>query len=185
MLAEDVLVIDADSRLWQTLRPVVDAALRLEQNDTSYKWHGWSKREIDDFLQHLPTPCSLVACVWDTLTGKSGKEREVVTLGSVCEVVKGEVRTVRTIEALTGDDLPSVEQLEPGYESALEIMRAARIQVAPVAWALFTDKATWDAWLFGENASDGEATNKGDLLTSFAHQGRCVLMGSQTTHHHP
>ena len=49
-----------------------------------------------------------------------------------------EVRSIRTFEALIAAGLKPIKQLEPSYEEALEIMRAARVQIAPVAWALFT-----------------------------------------------
>jgi hypothetical protein len=51
-----------------------------------------------------------------------------------------------------------------------------------VAWALFIEKMAWDEWLFA-GGDDGTVVNKGELLASFARQGCCVLMGSQTTHH--
>jgi len=104
-------------------------------------------------------------------------------LGVVCEVIAGEVSSLRTFDALTTDTLKPVKELEPGIEDALEILRAARLQVAPVAWALFTDKATWDRWLWTDESAE-ENVNKGEQLAMFARQGRCVLMGSQTAHHH-
>ncbi len=55
--------------------------------------------------------------------------------------------------------------------------------MSPVAWALFIEKPTWDEWLFADG-NDGAVVNKGKLLATFARQGRCVLMGSQTAHHH-
>jgi hypothetical protein len=54
-------------------------------------------------------------------------------------------------------------------------MRITGIQVAPVAWALFTDQTTWNEWLFAEDDKD-------ELIASLAKQGRCVLMGSQASH---
>ena len=48
------------------------------------------------------------------------------------------VRSVPLNEALIAAGLKPIKQLEPGYEDALEIMRMARVQIAPVAWALFT-----------------------------------------------
>ena len=182
MLAEELVVLDADSHLWCSTRWLLDVALRLAQNDESYVWHGWNKQQITTFLQQLPAHCTLLAGVWDTLRGETGEEREVLVLGYVCEVVGGEVRTIRTFEALQDakdTDLPPMEQLEPGYEHALALMRAARLQVASVAWALFTDKATWDEWLFGAT-NDGGVVDKGEQLAKLAVQGRCVLMGSQT-----
>lgn len=181
MIVEEFSVLDGDSSLWQPARPLLEAALRLEQNDDTYSWYGWHKKYIDAFLKGLPEPCSLLVGVWDTLASASGEEREVLVLGCICEVSKGEVRSIRTFEALSG--LPPVDQLEPGFEHALEIMRAAKAQVAPVAWAIFTDKATWDEWLFAEG-ENGTIIDKGELLASLARQGRCVLMGSQTKHHH-
>jgi hypothetical protein len=92
---------------------------------------------------------------------------------------------------LTSSGLKPTKELEPGFEDALEIMRAARAQVAPVAWALFTDKMTWNEWVFAiaendrkDNGVSDNVMDKGELLATFARQGRCVLMGSQTAHHH-
>lgn len=192
MLAEEVVVHDAEARLWHPMKPLLNAALRLAQGDDGYSWHGWSKREISSFLQRLPAHCSLLVGVWDTLLSDNGEEREALVAGCVCEVVAGEVRTIRTLEALytTHDaamvgekDLPPLEQLEPGFEHALVLMRAARERVAPVAWALFTDKASWDEWLFGEATTD-DVVDKGEQLAKLARQGRCVLMGSQAATHH-
>ena len=109
--------------------------------------------------------------------------QESLVVGCVFEVVDGEVCTIRTFEALTEAGLPSVKELEPGFEHASEIMRVVRTQIAPVAWALFTDKTTWNEWLFGDD-DKRDAVDKGELLASFARQGRCVLLGSQTVHHH-
>ena len=177
MLAEELLILDATSGLWPPVRPLLDVALRLERDDDTYVWHGWSKRQIHQFLQRLPAHCTLVVGVWETgADEQTVLGHESLVIGCVCEVVDGEVSTVRTLETLTDADLPSVKELEPGFEHAREIMRVVQTQVAPVAWALFTDKTTWDEWLVG-------ADNKGELLTSFARQGRCVLMGSQIRHH--
>jgi len=188
VLAEDLSVIDADSSLWNAIRPILDAALRLEQNDDTYLWHGWSKRQINAFLGTLPTHCTLIIGVWDTVIDEeSNLECEVLIVGSVCEVIEHEVHSIRTFEALVPADLPSVEALEPGFEHAFALMRAARAQIAPVAWAVFTDKATWDEWLFAARDDTGGEVDKGKLLASFARQGRCVLMGSQASqasHHH-
>ena len=49
-------------------------------------------------------------------------------------------------------------------------MRVVRLQVAPVEWALFIDKVTWDEWLFADGA-DGSVIDKGELLISFARRG--------------
>jgi hypothetical protein len=163
--------------MWQRIGPLLDAALRLEQMDESYAWHGWRKQQINAFLQRLPAHCTLLLGVWETATD----QREVLALGCVCEVSEGEVRSIRTFEAL--GDVPHVQELEPGFEHALTLMQATRAQVAPVAWALFTDKATWDEWLFTEDV-DGNVVDKGELLAALATQGRCVLLGNQTKHHH-
>jgi hypothetical protein len=110
-------------------------------------------------------------------------EGEQLVLGVACEVVEGEVCSIRTFEALREAGLKPTEQLEPGIDDALEIMRVVKMQVAPVAWGLFTDKATWDEWLFA-SGEDGGSIDKGELLASFARRGRCVLLGSRTAHHH-
>src|SRR5205085_4081448 len=89
-------------------RPLLDVALRLEQNEDTYSWHGWSKKQISLFLKNLPPLCSLVLGVWETMPGsddKSGQAREELRLGIVCEVVEGEVRSIRTFEALTAAGL--------------------------------------------------------------------------------
>lgn len=203
MLAEDVVVLDADARLWRPMQPLWDAALQLSRGNENARWHSWSKQEIIRFLRELPAHCSLFVGVWDMLPDGNGEERELLVAGCVCEVVAGEIRTIRTIEALYETrhptvtehaglaGLPPVEQLEPGYEHALALLGVARKQIAPVAWALFTDKATWDEWLFGGTesgedavASKGEVIDKGEQLAKLALQGRCVLMGSQTSAHH-
>jgi hypothetical protein len=210
VLAEDFIVVDVNSPSWGAIRPYVEAALRLEQNEGPSIWHGWDKQQIDTFLQRLPSPCSLLVAVWETedaveLDGKGNAPsldrqsmREMLILGCVCEVVAGEVRSIRTLESLQDDDLPPLEELEPGYQHAFELMRVVRKQVAPVAWGLFTDKQAWNEWIFQQGDSrdgacprpDGACPplhpyNKGELLTELAQQGRCVLMGSQTSHHHP
>ena len=180
MLAEELIVLDVDSSLWRTARPLLEVTLRLEQNDASYSWCGWNKLQMSDFLKKLPPRCSLVIGVWETMGDTT--EQEVLLLGIVCEVIEGEVCSIRTFEALTGAGLKTPRQLEPGIEDALEIMRVVRAQVAPVAWALFTDKATWDEWLFA-SADDGGIINKGEMLAALARQGRCVLLGSRSAHH--
>jgi hypothetical protein len=179
VLADELSVIDADSRLWSAARPLLDNALRLEQQDETYIWHGWRKSQVNAFLQSLPVHCTLLVGVW----GTSEEDREQLILGCACEVVEGEICTIRTFEALADPDLPSVHELEPGFEHALALMRVARISIAPVAWALFTDKATWDEWLFAAGEDEGEI-DKGTVLASFAQQGRCVLLGTQASHHH-
>ena|SRR5258708_2237917 len=185
MLAEEVSVLDADSPLWLAARPLLDAAFRLEQNDDTYSWYGWSKRSINAFLKRLPAHCSLVVGVWDTIpaTEDSTAEQELLVLGCVCEVVEGEIRTIHTFESFTDVGLSPVKELEPGFEHALEIMRVVRMKVAPVAWALFTDKATWNEWAFASNEAIG-MIDKGELLASLAQQGRCVLLGNQAVHYH-
>lgn len=183
MLAEELLVIDGDSPLWRPARTLLDVALRLEQNDDTYSWHGWNKKQISVFLDSLPARCSLVSGVWETKPGDDGRpEYEDLTLGIVCEVVEGEVCSIRTFEVLSAAGLKPAKQLKPGVDDALEIMRAARMLVAPVAWALFMEKSAWDEWLFA-SGDGGAVIDKGELLAAFARQGRCVLMGSQTTHH--
>ena len=64
VLAEELCVLDGDSALWRPARPLLDAALRLEQNDDTYSWHGWNKQQIIAFLDQLPQKCSLVVGVW-------------------------------------------------------------------------------------------------------------------------
>jgi hypothetical protein len=189
VFAEELLVLDAHSPLWQPVRLLLDVALRLSQNDDTYSWHGWSKQQISDFLRRLPPRCSLVVGVWETEPGEGAGavlEHEQLILGVVCEVVEGEIRSLRTFDALIVEGLKSTHQLEPGIEDALEIMRLAKAQVAPVAWALFTDRITWNEWLLATRVEEGEnnVIDKGRLLESFAAKGRCVLMGSQAAHHH-
>lgn len=189
MLAEELVVLDADSHWWSSVKPLLNAALRLAQGNDNDSWYGWNKQQISDFLHQLPAHCSLLVGVWDTLREEHGEERDVLVLGCVCEVIEGEVCTIRTFEALYNahipneTDLPPIEQLEPGYEHALALMRVVRKQIAPVAWALFTNKATWDEWLFSV-PDNGKMVDKGEQLTKLALQGRCVLMGSQTSSHH-
>lgn len=190
MLAEELSVLDADAPLWNAARSLLDSAFRLEQNAETYSWHGWNKQQIDRFLQGLPAHCTLLVGVWDTIadeeeaSGAVITDREALVLGVVGEVVRGEVCSLRTFEALNDASLPSVQALEPGFEHARELMRSVKAQIAPVAWALFTDKATWDEWLF-TTGNDGGSIDKGELLAELARQGRCVLMGTQTIQHHP
>jgi hypothetical protein len=87
--------------------------------------------------------------------------------------MRAEVCSLRTFEAL--DDVGSMQELEPGFEDAQRLMRAVKNQLAPVAYALFTDTFTWNEWLFAEG-KNGEIIDKGELLASFARLGRCVLM---------
>ena len=184
MLVEEFVIIDPEASLWNAVRPLLDGALQLEREDRSYTWHSWRKEPIEDFFKRLPTHCALLVGVWDAedIAEDAGEaqEREVLVLGCVCEVREEKIYSLRTFEALANADtsLPPTKELEPGYQHALELMRATRMQVAPVAWALFTDRATWNEWLFAED-------DKGELIASLAQQGRCVLMGSQTSHHEP
>lgn len=188
MLAEELSVLDADAPLWRSARSLLDIAYRLEQNDEEmYAWHGWHKQQIDTFLHSLPAHCTLLVGVWETILDEDEpvfQSRETLVLGFVGEVVAGEVRSLRTFESLNDASLPPLAELEPGFEHARALMRVIKMQIAPVAWALFTDKATWDEWLFAEGSTTG-ITDKGDLLTELARQGRCVLMGTQTIQHHP
>lgn len=177
MLAEELHIIDADSPSWQAVRPLLTIAMRLEQDD-AYIWHGWHKEQITTLLRQLPAHCTILAGVWST---DDVQQQEHIVYSCICEVVNGEVQSIRTFEALASEGLPSLQELEPGFEHALEIMRAVRQAIAPVAWALFTDKATWDEWVY---TGDERVEDKGEVLASFARQGRCVLMGNQTQHHH-
>lgn len=179
MLAEEFLVVDSAGVLWQAVRPLLDVALRLDNRDETFTWHGWQKSQIKAFLAGLPSPCTLLAGVWETFPAKGGEPaQDKLAVGLVCEVIQGEVRSLRTFESLVDAGLKPIEQLEIGMEDALEIMHYARRQVAPVAWALFTEKATWDEWLFSAAEDDG-ALDKGALLSRFVDEGRCVLMGSR------
>ena len=183
MFAEELLILNGNDTLWQTARPLLDVALRLERQDDIYTWHGWHRASIQAFLAALPSPCSLVVGVWDTLpaTGTQPAQDKLV-LGVVCDVAQGSVRALSTFESLVADGLKPVDELEISMEDALEIMHYARKQVAPVAWALFIEKSAWDEWLFA-SAEDGGALDKGELLGEFARRGRCVLMGSQAALH--
>ncbi|MBX5450749.1 hypothetical protein [Thermogemmatispora sp.] len=190
MLAQEVAILDGNSPLWERARALLNAALLLEQHDESYVWHGWTKRQIEAFLQRLPSPCSLVVAVWQAALPEQasaqvrGAAAERLMLGLVCEVVEGEIRSLRTFESLQAAGLKAVDELEPGYEDGLAILRAAHALVAPVAWALFTDWQTWNEWLFGPDEGQPlkDAVDKGALLTALAQAGRCVLLGTQTAH---
>jgi hypothetical protein len=165
VLAEEFVIIDPEASLWNTIHPLLDSALRLNREKESYVWHGWRKEPIEAFLKRLPTHCALLVGVWDAE-------------GMAEEAGDGEICSLRTFESLANTDtsLPAATELEPGYQHAVELMRATRMQVAPVAWALFTDRTTWNEWLFAEDDKDA-------LIASLARQGCCVLMGSQTLHH--
>jgi len=183
MLAEELLIIDGDAPLFRPVRLLIDIALRLDQHDDAFSWHGWNRLQAERFLGSLPPLCSLVVGVWEAMPGDNEMaEHEKLALGCLCEVRNGEVRTVRTFESLAGAGLKAVDQLEPGIDDALEIMRAART-IAPVAYALFIEKAAWDEWLFA-CGEDGGVIDKGEALASLARQGRCVLMGSQVAGHY-
>lgn len=174
VLAETLSVIQADSALWQAARPLVDVALRLEQNDAGYVWHGWSKNAIERFLKALPRHCALLVSVWEQA---AEDEQETLYLACACEVQHGEVISIRCLDALEGPDLPPLAQLEPGFQHALALMRAVKSQIAPVAWALFTDRSTWEEWLLSSQEGEG-ALDKAELLASLAQQGRCVVLGN-------
>lgn len=181
MLAENFVILDPEASLWNTMRPLLDSVLQLDLEEQSYVWHGWRKEPIETFLKRLPAHCALLVGVWDAegMGEEVGddQEREILAVGCICEVHNGKICSIRTFEALTHSDpsLPAATELEPGYQHAVELMRATRMQVAPVAWALFTDRETWNEWLFTED-------DKNELIASLARQGRCVLMGSQTVH---
>lgn len=179
MFAEEFVVVDATSPLWNAMRPFLDIALRIEQQDDSYSWHGWNKASINAFLQKLPSHCSLMLGVWQV---DAAQEQETLWLGCICEVLNGAICSVRTFAALEDPALPALAELEPGFTHAQDLLRVTKGQVAPVAWALFTDKATWDEWLLTVNA-DEQPIDKGELLAALARQGRCVLLGSQVSHH--
>ena len=188
MLAEELTVLDVDSPLWSTARPLLDVALQLEQHDETFSWHGWDKRQISQFLASLPPTCTLVAGIWDFFQEEvdgaaEPVEHELLTIGIVCEVLDGVIHSIRTFNALLGVGLKPIEQLEPGIEDATAILRVVRAAIAPVAWALFTDRATWNEWIYADE-DEAHGMNKGELLASFARQGRCVLLGGQTVHHH-
>lgn len=175
MLAEELLILNGTDTLWQTARPLLEAALCLEQQDDRYCWHGWQKAPMQTFLATLPASCSLVVGVWETSLQTA---QDTLVLGVVCDVAQGIIRALWTFEALVAAGLKPVEELEISLEDALEIMHYARRQVAPVAWALFIEKTAWDEWLFA-TTEDGGALDKGALLATLVSKGRCVLMGSQ------
>ncbi len=82
---------------------------------------------------------------------------------------------------MKADGLKPSDQLEPGIDDAREIILHAERVVAPVAWALFLEKTTWEEWLFTQS-DEGIVLEKGQQLMDLAHQGRCVLLGRQTTY---
>jgi len=190
MFAEELEIVDAGDNLWRMARPLVDVALRMEREGESesgggggFCWHGWTKRQIDMFLANLPERCCLVVGVWETVPEEGVEfERDVLRLGVVCEIVEREVRSIRTfkaLEELVATGLKPTEELEPGIDDALEILRAVRATIAPVAWALFTDKGTWDEWIFASGEDGGDGVDKGEMLGMLVRQGRCVLMGGR------
>ncbi len=179
MLAEELVVLDGEDALWQAVRPLLNLALRLEQGDETSHWRGWQKRQIEAFLGGLPSPCSLVVGAWETLPAtalESAQDRLV--LGIICGVEQGEIRSLGTFASLVAAGLKPVEELEIGMEDALEVMHYVRRKLAPVAWALFIEKAAWDEWIYTAAEDDGPL-DKGELLDRFVQMGRCVLMGSQ------
>ncbi len=182
MLAEELLVLGGDSPQFHPIRPLLDAALSLEQRDSSHSWHGWSKSQIQPFLDTLPARCSIIVGVWET---QQEPAAERLALGCILEVIESEVHSVRTFDTLTAAGLKPDDQLEAGIDDAMEVQRLVGALIAPVAWALFIEKTAWDEWLFVES-DDSEVTDKGEVLAGMARQGRCVLMGSQVAHtHHP
>jgi len=186
VLAEELLVTGGDSPQFHPIRPLLDAALRLNQRDPSYSWHGWSKPQIQSFLDTLPTRCSIIVGVWETHPAQ-GQEpaAERLALGCILEIIENEVHAVRTFDTLTTAGLKPVDRLEAGIDDALEIQRLVRDLIAPVAWALFIEKTAWDEWFFAES-DNSSVIDKGEVLAEMARQGRCVLMGSQVAHpHHP
>jgi hypothetical protein len=180
LLAKEFIVFDSDSALWLPVSTLLEIAQRFDQNDETFSWNGWRKQPIRDFLNSLPSPSSIVAGVWETIPEKEGSpECENLVIGLICEIINGKVFSVRTFDALTVGGLKSANQLEPGIEDAREIIRQTEKLVAPVAWAIFTEKSAWDELLFA-GEEDGIVVGKGQQLTTFTSQGRCVLMGSQT-----
>ncbi|HYX48389.1 MAG TPA: hypothetical protein VE843_01505 [Ktedonobacteraceae bacterium] len=183
MFAEEFIVIDADSPLWSSARPLLDLAVRLDQNEETYSCNGWNKRQIRGFLDSLPSRSSVIVGVWETIPEKEGSsEHENLFIGLVCEIIDGEINSIRTFDALTLGGLKPSNQLEPSIDDAQEIIGHVEKLVAPVTWALFTEKSTWDEWLLA-NLDDSIEVDKGKQLIALVHQGRCVLMGRQTKYH--
>ena len=136
MFAEEFIVIDCDSPLWLSTRPLLDIAVRLDQNEETYSWNGWNKRQVKGFLDSLPSRSSLVVGVWETIPEKEGSDEcENLFIGLVCEIIDGEVNSIRTFDALTRVGLKPSNQLEPSIDDAREIIRHAEKLVAPVGWA--------------------------------------------------
>jgi hypothetical protein len=183
LIAEEFIVIDKDSPLWLSASSILDNVICFEQNDEGYSWNGWNKKQLQRFLNSLPARSSLIVGVWETKIEKEGSpECEKLVIGLVCEVNNGEVSSMRTFDALTVGGLKPSDQLEPGIEDAREIIRYTEKLVAPVAWALFTEKSTWDGWLLA-SLDASMVVDKGQQLATFAQQGRCVIMGNQAKYH--
>ncbi len=180
MIAEEFMVIDDSSPLWQSCSSLMDVALRIDGSDDGYSWNGWNKQQIRNFLHSLPSKSSIVLGVWEMSCGKEHySEREELAIGLVFEVIDGDVYSVRTFDALKADGLKPSNQLEAGIDDAREIIRHAEKVVAPVAWALFLEKTTWDEWLFETIDIDAQA-DKAQQLEVMTNQGRCVILGSKT-----
>src|SRR2546421_11266493 len=102
--------------------PLLDIALRFDQNDETYSWNGWNKQQIRDFLNSLPSRSSIVVGVWETIAEEDARpEYESLVVGFICEIINCEVCSVRTFDALTIAGLKPSKQLEPGVDDALEI----------------------------------------------------------------
>lgn len=180
MLAEEFKVIDGNSPLWLSSKSLLDVAKGFEREDETYSWNGWGKQQIRKFLHSLPSRSSIVVGVWEVLCENEGHaEHEELVVGLVCEVIDGEVRSVRTFDALKADGLKPSDQLEPGVDDAREIIQHVERVVAPVAWALFTEKATWDELLL-PRVVNGTVVDKAKQFDTLIQEGRCVIMGNQT-----
>src|SRR5579884_1418287 len=102
VLAEELLIVDGDARLWQAARPLLDVALRMEQGDESFVWHGWNRQQIERFLAQLPSPSSRVEGVGESIAAEEEEQRPGrarLIVGRVGEVVEGGGRTIRACEA--------------------------------------------------------------------------------------
>jgi hypothetical protein len=176
VFADEFAVLDGDSPLWKAAHPLLQVALQLEQQE-GMSWHGWQLAPIEQLLQKLPSPCSLVLGVWET-----HEDSEHLVQGLVFEVIEGEVKTIRTLEALVPHGLKPPQELEAGIDDAFEILRIVKRQIAPTAWALFTEKPAWDEWLLSDNLA-GQPISKADLLSTMTEKGRCVLLGTQAPRH--
>jgi hypothetical protein len=124
-----------------------------------------------------------VVGVWETISENAGiAESERMVIGLICEVIHGEVHSIRTFDALSANGLKPSNQLEPGVDDAREIILYTEKLVAPVSWAFFTEKTTWDALLFS-SVDNGTMVDKAQQLAALIHQGRCVIMGNKTKYH--